>query len=515
MTSNLRGQPLVGQKTLFQNAVVYTGANLFGQAALVVSNFLLRRLLAPQLMGIWNMVALVRGYMLDISLGATVGAGRELPILHGRGESSRALLCRSVALFSSVAEGLLLGLGLWGYVYFHRFTLGRDEMWALLATAVVVVGLRIQNAFVPFFQGAGRYVPLSRALLVNSIAGAIALPLGAFFGGIPGLLLAAVADEIFETGWIWWCGHSAGVSIKASWDSRLWKSLVSYGVSFKITDYPNTVFMMMGNLWVAHFIGLKALGLYALAQSLAMQSADITVRIGTVLYTRTLTQFGQGVDRKKIGDDMLRFIRIQLLVLVPAVSCAVAVVAPVLIRGVIPLYSESADVLMVLLAGSFFISQNNNLFAMWIAEKRMRAYGLSNLSGVIGVSACLTVLWFFLSKRSLTDVAFGVVLGYAVYFSYMIFTAGRELWGWWTATRTFLEVLAAAAWTCTVLFHTSQGGRGAAGASVLFCAAKAAATMAIGISPLLLFGLWTSDAVLYLKRQTANWGARVVRSEAM
>jgi len=357
----------------------------------------------------------------------------------------------------------------------------------------------MQDIYLPFFQGAQLYVPLSRVLLGGSLAYAAALPVGAAIAGVPGLIGAAFSAEVFRSMWFAWSAQRAGLDVRMSWNLRVWKRLVSYGLPYRLTDYPNVFFMMFDLLWVTKFVGVTGLGLYALARSFYAQASDITVRMGNVLYMRTLVQYGSGVGRDKIAGDMLRFMEFQLLVSVPVVCWVVGSTAPFLVRRVIPLYSDAIPVMLILLLGAFFVSQNNNLFVMWIAERRLVAYGLSNLFGVFTVGACLAVNWFLLGHRSLEGVAVASVLGYAGYFTYMILTAGRQLWGWRISCRVLFEVIGAAGWMAgvfTFLGHDRIQDTG--WIADLRHSAVLALRMIVGVLPLVAFGSWTSGGAIYL-----------------
>lgn len=492
---------------ILRSALAYSGTNLFGQTATVVSGFILRRILPPGLMGVWNLAQVVRGYVQAISLGSLSGAMRELPILRGRGDGPGQVRARSVVLWYSIAEASVVVLAVWAYGVLRGSVFGLPT-FALIVTGLLVIIGELQAAYTTFFQGAQLYIVLSRVLLFSSLAYAIALPTGAWIGGVDGLLAAAIAAELARGLWSAYAGHRSGVTVAPTFDWGVWRRLVSFGMGFRIADYPQTVFLSLDLLWVSRGLGLSALGVYAFAKSFYTQSTDVTTRIGTVLFTRTLWQHGGGVDRDKIARDMLRFIQFQQFISIPLVCWATAAAAPVLIRHITPLYAGSIPVLLILLPGAFFISQNNNIYALWIADKRLISYGLSNVIGVAATAGGIAAFWFRPAPRTLLEVAAGTVAGYVGYFVYMVLTVGREMWGLGRCWAVLGRAGFAAAWTAGVLqifaaANASPGGW----THDLLRAAGAAVLGLLALAPLMAIGVWLTGTWPDLRR-ALGWLSR-------
>ncbi len=498
------------RRLVMKSAAAYSGTNVLAQVVTFLSGFAVRRLLPPEVMGTWNFVVLARGYVQPITLGALAGALRELSILKGRNEPAEEVSCRSVALWFSLVEAAVLAVGLWAYTYWHLATFDRLKVAALVVTGVLVILGKVQEAYITFFQGAQLYVALSRVLLVTTVLYAVALPVGAYAAGLPGLLVAAIVAELCRGLWSYLAGNRAGLTTAWMFDTRMWKRLVSYGIGFRMADYPQVFFLSLDVLWVSRLLGLGPLALYALAKSFYSQASDVTTRMGTVLSTRTLMQHGEGVGREKIGKDMLRFMQFQLFVSIPLVSWAVAAAAPFLIRHITPLYSDSVPVLLVLLLCSFFISNNNNIYVLWLADKRLVSYGLSNLFGVLATGGSIALMWFVLGRVTLRDVAVGTVIGYALYFVYMVFSAGREIWGIKTSWKVLLQAACASGWTAGVLWLFGRAGGERVGweADLVHSAAVALGTLIV-LAPLIVAGVWVTGSSADLLR----WIGRRGRAE--
>lgn len=483
---------------LLFDVISYAGTNLFAQGASFVAGFLVRYMLPPQVMGVWNVALVIRTNLQELSLGVQNAALRELSMANGRDDIRAEGRCRDVTLVATIGEAVIVAVCLIGYAFV--VDVSASMRGALFATSMVLVAARLADAYVVFFQGAQLYTHLSGALLIGSVCTAVSLPLGALLGGLQGLFVGAVVGEALRAFAIARTARSRGLSASLGWDGAVWKRMVSYGVFYRLAGYPNTLFMTMDMLWVTSFLGIREAALYGLAKSCSGQVSDVTARMGTAMYSRVLAQYGGGVEQTAIAAQMLRFTRFQLLVTVPIVSCAAASVIPFLIVQLIPLYLASAGLITTLLIGSFFVSQNNHLFAVWIAQRRLIAYGASNVAGVVTVGSALAIISSATGGATMASIAAAAVIGQIGSFAYMTSTAGKELWGMRTSIRVFLEVAIGAGWVWLLmrLLIPDVSVTGSL-AQNLKSAIVSAVELQLAILPLVLYGLAITGGGSYIR----------------
>lgn len=438
-----------------KNALIYSGTNLISQSALFVQGFVLRSMLPPSIMGVWNFVLVLTTFVSPITLGVLQAALRELPILKGKGDLREESTCRSVTLVYTLGESLALTACLLGYAWLKQPFVTHEEFIAILLSGIFLLLNRLQTMYITFFQSVQLYIPLSRLLLVNSLILAVLLPIGAYLFGLWGLFSAALLAESLKAAWMLISGKRHGIHPHLQWETSMFKRLASFGVGYRIADYPTTVFFMLDVLWVTKFMGLQLLAIYAMSRSFFLQISDITVRFGTVFMTRTFEQFGKNESRDTLARNIQRFMQTQLLVALPLVCWAIFSAVPFLIRQVIPLYQEGIVPLAVLLTATFFDLRNNNLFTLWVAEKRLAAYFVSNVLSLFVMGILLFIVYFFMGNKTLTGIAAAVVLGFLFNFTYAFSTIGREYLGWKEALRLYVYVLLTAGFTGGILVYCS------------------------------------------------------------
>lgn len=439
-----------------RNALAYSGTNLISQILLFIQGFILRRMLPPEIMGVWNLVGVVKSFATSFSIGILAGAVRELPILKGKGDHRGQENCRSVSLTYSLVEITFVFAGILFYALFKKNTVSEVEFFAIVLAAALLYFTRLQESYNTFFQGAQLYIPLSRLLFINSLILAISLPIGAYLLGLWGVFLGAVFAEGIKAAWITFSARRFDIRPKLMWDTNVFKRLASYSVFYKIADYPISLFLMLDMFWVTKFMDIKSLGIYMMARSFFVQGADISIRFGTVLMTRTFEQYGKGEDREKIASDIYRFTQFQLLTAIPLINWGIFSAAPILIRQVIPLYASGILILAILLTANFFDLRNNNLFTVWVAEKRMCSYGLANILSLGIMVVLFIVFWFIMGIKTMACVAVVVVLAYACNFTYIVFTLGKEVLGRKRSFVIYAEGILIVLWMGTIFVYFGQ-----------------------------------------------------------
>lgn len=489
------GATELGLRAAVRNALGYLGGNFASQIVALLQGLLLRVILEPAAMGYWNVYQVTMTYVQPLSLGPNTAANWQLPQLHGRGLLQEERHYRAVALLTAAAEACLLGIGVIAFALW-KWQRGAAGMmaFALVVTGLALVWNRIWNCYVQFFQCASEYIPLSKALVSGNAIYAAALVGGAWLASIAGVLWIAVPAEVARALWTVRRARAVGLRHGLAWDPAVWRQMVHFGLRYFAADYPHTFFLSFDLLWITHFLGVAPLAIYAFGKSFFTQTADVTVRVANVAYRRTLTQMGSGVEQGKIAEDMKRFLTFQLLVATPAMCAATAAIVPFLIIRVAPHYSASIPVLLALLPAALFYVQNNNLHVPWVAGGRMLAYGRSNAAAVAFFGFAFVTVWFGLADQTLTGLANAAVSAFAAYFTYMMFTAGRELWGWRQAARSYAEVMGASLLLGWSVRHVAVPAAPGPWHVDLAHALLAAAELALWLAPLWAFGIWRSRA---------------------
>lgn len=440
------------QKTSFiKNTLAYSGSNVIGQFIILARGFVVRRMLPPEVMGFWNFVAVIQGFIGTFDFGCIAGASRELPIMKGRGDKVEEDKIRSTTLWFTLLQNIVVGIFASLYIYWNRTNYVPWEVIAAYVGIILFVIMSFQIAYITFYTGAQVFVPLSKLLLIGTIIEGVSYPLCAYLWGIGGIMAMAIISSCLKSGMFIFLGQKQNLRVRFGIFKNTLKRLLSFGFFLRLIDYPNNLFGMASILWVTKFMSIDALALFSLARGFFLQVSDISCKLTMIYNMRFLEQSGSGVSLHVMAKQMKQFLLFQLLVSVPLLCLAAGVVLPFIIRNFIPKYSGANQAILILLVCNYFYVLNCGLTNPWVMEKRLIARGIANVVGLSVMIISLVVIWFIFGKQTINDVAYATLIGHFLYFVYMVIAVGKDLWRLHECAEIILSVTIAAGWTLFIL----------------------------------------------------------------
>lgn len=476
-----------------KDSFAFSASNTIGQLIIFARGFVIRRILPPEVMGFWNFVAVVQGVLAAFDFGVIAGANRELPIIHGKGDRQEETKIRSATLWSTFAQRAVVSLGALLYLWYIHPGYGHWELVAsYVAIALFFVGT-LDAVYNVFFSAAQSFSGLSKVLLATRVLEGLTFPLAAYYFSLNGLFVAAVICACLKAAIFLFFGRLSHYHVKPSINLRVLKSLLAFGLSLRAVDFPYSFFTMASVLWVTKFMGIEELAIFSMARGFALQVYDISIQIGVVFAMRFLAKSGSDVSKETIGRDLKRYLYFQLLVLVPLLAWAASVVLPLMVGLFIPKYRPGIPALVIMLANGFFYVTNSGLTNQWIYRKALVKRGFSNLVALAIMLVTLAVFWYGLDLRSVEAVAGATVIGYALYFIYMVVMVGREFWRLREVFEVAALVCLAAAWTLGVLWYSiNLHGQAQDIMDTLVMTSQKSALGLLALSPVVAVGLFNS-----------------------
>jgi O-antigen/teichoic acid export membrane protein len=176
----------------------------------LVTSLLMRGLLDPAQMGIWQAWKMFLSYGNYFNLGISKGAAREWSVALGRGETQAAArglnLAFTVNTLTSVAYGIALGVvGLW-------MALAADGPWAtawsagLVALGLVVVLQRHVTFHVGILRAGQEFRTSSRLSIIEALLTLVLGSLATWRWGVHGLYAATIGVLIGSWVYVKACG---------------------------------------------------------------------------------------------------------------------------------------------------------------------------------------------------------------------------------------------------------------------------------------------------------------------
>lgn len=411
-----------------KNALAYTSVNLFAQVAQLAQRFLVRSVISPAQMGVWELALAIQGFVASIDPGLSSAAWFELPVLHGQRELQEEERVRSTTFWSNLVLGLLGAGGILIYTCVRWSKFSDDMALAPLVAAFLVVIFAINQSFVTFYQARQSYIQLSRISFCYAVCFAAACSLGAFTIGLVGLLAGAVLAYGLQTTLFLFLAGKEGLLPSRSWKPATFRRLLAFGLPLRLADFPMALFCYMDVFLITSFLDAASLGIYATARVFFLQTANVSAMLGNVFGARILHMSGAGRMRAELAADMRDFLIIQYLLLYPVLTGAVLLGFSFLTTLMNPQYTGSIPVLKVLILCTFFAPQAAVVRNFWMMDKRLLALGISSVVGLAAMAASLFCFTRILGV-TLESVAWAALVGYLLYYLYLMFSIGRELWG--------------------------------------------------------------------------------------
>lgn len=486
--------------SFLKDTFFYSGATTSMQIISFLRGIILRIILIPEILGVYNLIQVISGFVTVFDTGASAAASRELPILRGKNDVVNESLMRASVLWFTIGQSIIVGFGtiLYALLYISDYT--SLEIIGFFMVAILLVMSAVTSSYDIFFRSAQQYFSLSKIVFVMGFVEAGAYISGAYFGGIYGLLSGVVVAAVIRLFVSVFIGYKNGITIKMQFSFPMLKKLLTFGFPLRLIDYPMQYMIMADLLWVTKFMDVGSLAIYTTAQLFFKQSNQISSTLGTVFETRIIRHFGKHNSWEQIAKIIKKYIYLQLLVVVPTLIWLCVTFIPFIIRQFLPKYVSANGPIIYLMLGNFFIVTNSGLTIPWFIKKKLISRGLANCFGFIATISMLGFFWFVLKKQDLSSIAISIVCGYMTYFIYILIFVGRELWSTKEIISTLMVVLLAALWTGIInIMGNTYTLEGQVFSADLLRTTIIGLITLVGIIPVILVGYKLSDYKQFIK----------------
>jgi O-antigen/teichoic acid export membrane protein len=486
------------RSSFLRNALAYSTTNLVSQFTQLVSRFIVRTILAPQAMGIWEFALVIQTFASSFDPGINAAASVELPMLHGAQERETGNRVRATVFSSNFVFSLLLGAGIFVYLIIKWNQFDRYQSLAVVVAALLVIFFSFSSSLITFHQGNQSYVSLSKASLYYAFIYGALLPIGAYLWGIVGLLIAGAVSYLIQSILLFVFAHKEDLTIDRLWDKETFKRLAKFGVPLRVVEYPQSIFAFLDVFLVTKFLGLGSLAIYATARVFFLQTANIPAVLGNVFVTRIFYLSGAKTSRAVLAEDMRLFLLVEYLVVLPLLICSVCLAFSFFTGQFIPAYLSSVPVIRILIFAVYFVPQTTLVRNFWMLDKKLVALGLSNMVGFVGMAASFLFVLKF-KGLSLDSIALATVVGYFIYYLYIMLSIGVELWGKAGAVKVILHALAAVVITGLIIntapINMSQGAFAHNVEQLLIGLLRSYALLL----PMIVYGVWRTRLLQQLR----------------
>jgi len=378
-----------------------------------LTTFAQKWLLDPATLGVYTGLRPYLDNANRSSLGVSLGAVQEIPILRAAGREAEAARVANVAFTTNTLTCIAYAMLLCGWAWLRApLVAGTPQAaewtWGLVMMAALVPLKRYQDFLIVVLRAHQEFALTTELAIVDALISAILVVVGLWLAGLWGLIGAVGGLLAFNIAYLHW-RHP--LRFRYAWDgATVWRLMV---VGLPI--WANTaVFFAVLNLdrglilWLVPD-GDRAAGLYTIALAGTSWALDLAGRITLVLYPYLQTELGRSGDPSAVLRLASRSAEAQAAPL--AAGSAVAyLVGPVFLGLVVPRYAEGLVALRPLLPGALLLA------LAWPARQVLitvgRPYRLFAAT-TLGLAVLAAAGSVGASRDGLAGVAGGVSAGYA------------------------------------------------------------------------------------------------------
>jgi len=345
--------PVTGWRRLLGDWLVVGWATGVCHALGAATSLLLRMLLDPAQMGVWQALKLLLSYGNYANLGVSKGAAREFTVALGRGDTSATRRLLNLAftvntLSSLLYAAVMVGLGIW-------IAAAGSGRWAgawatgLLAVAGLVVLSRYVTFHVTILRSKQAFATTSQLAILEAVLTLVVCGLATWRWGLPGLyggtLVVLVGGVVFLS------QHRA-MRLAWAWDTAEIRRLIAIGGPILLAGTVSSLFRSLDKLMILGYLSDREfqLGCYSLALMVTVQLYGLGNMLSIVMGPRYGEKYGRSGSRRQVALLAARATELQAAAM--ALPAAVAIVAaPPILTRLLPYYQTGLGPLVWLIPG--------------------------------------------------------------------------------------------------------------------------------------------------------------------
>ena len=386
--------------------VKFASAQVIYNILRLIAGFLVVRIIAPELYGLFSGVGIFLGYIMLGHVGTLNGLGRELPYQLGKGN------IKSLKNYANTGYWISLIIGVLAFFLFsflaikNYYTQGHFDLTMVYATYSVLGFFHItNNVYLPvLYRTNSDFNKLSNINIVSAIVNIITVLL-VYYYTFYGLLIRAVILIIIRFTLLY---VYRPLKIRPKIDLNSLKVLLKVGLPIYIVGQIGPLWNTIQKNILFSVGGALQYGYYALVSIIEGAIGVIPNAFGQVVYPRMSIQSGKGLSKKEILSQVVKPTIFQFVLLLIIAIIGVFLL-PLIIPIALPKYTNG----IAAAQWAFFIpvvkslGLANNYFNV---VKKQKYYFIALICGAItGLSYLFVQLHF--NDFNLVYFPQGVLIG--------------------------------------------------------------------------------------------------------
>ena len=449
VSKHIEHAPVSGWRRMLADWRTVAGATAVCHLIGVATSLLLRMLLDPAQMGVWQTLKLLLNYGNYANLGISKGAAREFNIALGKNaaaqddklidgkpygiiaEAKHGLnLAFTVNTLTSMAYAAVLivagalvgifGTGQWS----SSWSIG------LIAVGLLAVLTRYFAFHVTILRCTQAFRTTSRLSVIEGILTLSVCPLATWLWGLVGLYFGTLVVLLGSLAFVL---RRRAMNLVWAWDTAKIKRLIAIGGPILLAGAVSSLFRSLDKLMILGYLNEREyqLGCYSVALLVTIQLYGLAEMMSIVMGPRLGEKFGHCGDRSVVARMAARATELQAALIALPASLSVVAAVPIL-AWLLPKYQQGLAPLVWLIPGALALSVALPAGQYLVAVNRQRRLLL-----VVSISTAIAALGNHMALTSgygLSGVAGATAFAYTFYF---ILLTAVSIWPELATTERF------------------------------------------------------------------------------
>lgn len=400
-------------KAILKESIVFSGSTYFSYIFKLINSLVVRRFLDPTMMGLVSEIFLINEYGKAHHLGVLNALDREIPYYRGKGDSQKISHIKKTAFSFCFSSALLAGIGFCLASFFLTLSAQhRDISPGLLLVAVLLILELIPNYYRIILRTNNKFIFLSKFNVAASVIQTVFTFFFVMQYGYKGVLYALIVTAIIGIAFLF-IRTDEKIRFSIWIDIKELAKLFKIGFPLFLYDIVRTLFLTIDRLIILFFLGRKALGLYSIGVLAYNFLTPLPRGVYNVIFPKFYEEYGKTEDIQKVKHYLVKPTMV-FAYLFPLVVGIGTILLPILVKYILPQYTEGLMAAHILIVSTFFYS----LIFMWgyflIAVRKQSKMVLFNLIAV-ALNACFSLVYVKACKMGLNGIALSTMTSNFIY----------------------------------------------------------------------------------------------------
>lgn len=334
-------------KKIFKDSSLMFISTILTALSFFISDIFIRNILGPSEYGIWLTISLILVYGQVLQFGLVNAMNKEVPKLLGERDFSGAKKTYSVVLGAMILPfifSVILIIITWVIkIEIHL------KVFISLALILVPLQQSMNYYRITYLTKDNfRHVAINQLLIgpVQSILSLLFVFLFGFIGMFIALYITCFVGLFILI-------SRLEESIKPSFDIKLTKSLMSFGIPIMIIGISWTLFTTVDRLMISVFLGSISLGYFGISIFVFQGLMMFPQVLSQVLYPKISYAFGKS-DKEKL-EKLINYPSLLMTLVFPYIIVLVYYVFPLFVEYFMPDYINGINAANILVFGVYFL----------------------------------------------------------------------------------------------------------------------------------------------------------------